>query len=41
MENMLTILLTSRGVPMLYSGDEFANTQFGNNNAYCQDNEIS
>ena len=39
--NMLTILLTSRGVPMLLSGDEFANTQFGNNNAYCQDNEIS
>ncbi|MBQ9065622.1 MAG: glycogen debranching protein GlgX [Blautia sp.] len=41
MKNMLTILLTSRGVPMLLSGDEFANTQFGNNNAYCQDNEIS
>ncbi len=41
MRNMLTILLTSRGVPMLLSGDEFANTQFGNNNAYCQDNEIS
>ncbi len=34
-------LLTSRGIPMLLSGDEFANTQFGNNNAYCQDNEIS
>ncbi|MBR0397724.1 MAG: glycogen debranching protein GlgX [Eubacterium sp.] len=41
MKNMLTILLTSRGLPMLLSGDEFANTQFGNNNAYCQDNEIS
>ena len=41
MKNMLTILLTSRGVPMLLAGDEFANTQFGNNNAYCQDNEIS
>ncbi len=41
MKNALTILLTSRGVPMLLSGDEFANTQFGNNNAYCQDNEIS
>ena len=39
--NFLTLLLTSRGVPMLLSGDEFANTQFGNNNAYCQDNEIS
>ncbi len=41
MKNMLTILLTSRGIPMLLSGDEFGNTQFGNNNAYCQDNEIS
>ena len=39
--NMLMILLTSRGVPMLLSGDEFANSQKGNNNAYCQDNEIS
>ena len=41
MKNILTILLTSRGIPMLLSGDEFANTQWGNNNAYCQDNEIS
>ena len=41
MKNMFTILLTSRGVPMLLSGDEFANTQWGNNNAYCQDNEVS
>ena len=41
MRNMFTILLTSRGVPMLLSGDEFANTQWGNNNAYCQDNEVS
>ena len=41
MKNMMTILLTSRGIPMLLSGDEFANTQFGNNNAYCQDNVIS
>ncbi len=41
MKNMLTILLTSRGIPMLLSGDEMANTQFGNNNAYCQDSEIS
>ena len=40
-KNMLTVLLTSRGIPMLLSGDEFGNTQFGNNNAYCQDNEIS
>ena len=41
MRNMFTILLTSRGVPMILAGDEFANTQWGNNNAYCQDNEIS
>ena len=41
MKNMLTVLLTSRGIPMLLSGDEFANTQYGNNNAYCQDNAIS
>ena len=41
MKNMLTLLLTSRGIPMLLSGDEFANSQRGNNNAYCQDNEIS
>ncbi|SFD08942.1 glycogen debranching protein GlgX [Butyrivibrio sp. YAB3001] len=41
MKNMLTILLTSRGIPMLLSGDEFANTQYGNNNAYCQDSELS
>ncbi len=41
MKNMLNILLTSRGIPMLLSGDEFANTQYGNNNAYCQDNAIS
>ena len=41
MKNIFTILLTSRGVPMLLAGDEFANTQFGNNNAYCHDSEIS
>lgn len=41
MRNMMTLLFTSRGVPMILAGDEFANTQFGNNNAYCQDNEIS
>ncbi len=41
MKNVFTILLTSRGVPMFLSGDEFANSQFGNNNAYCQDNEVS
>lgn len=40
-KNAITILLMSRGIPMILSGDEFCNTQFGNNNAYCQDNEIS
>ena len=33
--------MCSRGTPMFLAGDEFGNTQFGNNNAYCQDNEIS
>lgn len=40
-KNALSILLVSQGVPMILSGDEFGNTQYGNNNAYCQDNEIS
>jgi glycogen operon protein len=39
--NMLATLLLSQGVPMLTAGDEIARTQRGNNNAYCQDNEIS
>ena len=39
--NALTVLFCSIGIPMLLAGDEFANSQFGNNNAYCQDNEIS
>jgi glycogen operon protein len=39
--NFLTLLLVSNGVPMLLAGDEFGRTQQGNNNAYCQDNEIS
>lgn len=39
--NMLAMLLLSQGTPMLLAGDEFARTQQGNNNAYCQDNEIS
>lgn len=39
-KNALVFLLLSQGVPMLLAGDEFGNTQFGNNNAYCQDNEI-
>jgi isoamylase len=38
---MLTTLLLSLGVPMLLGGDELGRTQGGNNNAYCQDNEIS
>ena len=41
MENLLTILFLSRGVPMLLSGDEMGHTQSGNNNAYCQDNETT
>jgi len=40
-KNMTATLLLSRGVPMLLGGDEFRRTQRGNNNAYCQDNEIS
>lgn len=39
--NAFTLLLLSRGTPMLLAGDEFGNTQYGNNNPYCQDNEIS
>ncbi len=38
--NMLATLFISQGTPMLLAGDEFANSQSGNNNAYCQDNEI-
>jgi glycogen operon protein len=39
--NMLATLLLSQGTPMLLAGDEFCRTQQGNNNAYCQDNEVS
>ena len=39
--NLLATLLLSQGVPMLLAGDELGHTQHGNNNAYCQDNEIS
>ncbi len=39
--NFLTTLMFSQGVPMICGGDEFGRTQQGNNNAYCQDNEIS
>lgn len=38
---MLATLFLSQGVPMLLAGDELGNTQFGNNNAYCQDNDIT
>jgi isoamylase len=41
MRNILATLLLSQGTPMLLAGDEFARTQQGNNNAYCQDDEIS
>jgi glycogen operon protein len=41
MRCLLATLLLSQGVPMLQAGDEFARSQGGNNNAYCQDNEIS
>ncbi|MFP3585922.1 isoamylase [Paraburkholderia sp. SIMBA_055] len=39
--NFIAILLLSQGVPMLLAGDEILRTQRGNNNAYCQDNELS
>ena len=41
MRNLLATMLLSQGTPMLVAGDEFGRTQHGNNNAYCQDNEIS
>ncbi|MDR2543518.1 MAG: glycogen debranching protein GlgX [Treponema sp.] len=41
MKNFFTTLMISLGTPMVLGGDEFARTQNGNNNAYCQDNEIS
>lgn len=40
-KGLLGSLLLANGVPMLLAGDEFGNTQYGNNNAYCQDNEIT
>lgn len=40
-KNAFAALLCSRGTAMFFAGDEFCNTQFGNNNAYCQDNIIS
>ena len=41
MRNMLASLLLAQGTPMLLAGDEFARSQSGNNNAYCQDNETT
>ena len=41
MRNAITVLMCSRGTPMILAGDEFGNTQHGNNNSYCQDNEVS
>jgi isoamylase len=41
MRNFLALLMLSQGVPLLLAGDEFGRTQKGNNNAYCQDNELS
>jgi isoamylase len=41
LRNFLLTLFISRGVPMMMGGDEFRRTQHGNNNAYCQDNEVS
>jgi isoamylase len=40
-KNFIAILLFSHGVPMLLAGDEVGRTQLGNNNAYCQDNDVS
>jgi glycogen operon protein len=41
MKNLASVLLLSQGVPMILGGDEMGRTQRGNNNPYCQDNEIS
>jgi glycogen operon protein len=40
-KNLMATLMLARGVPMILGGDEFLRTQLGNNNAYCQDNEVS
>lgn len=40
MRNAFLLMLLSQGVPMIYGGDEFGNSQDGNNNAYCQDNSV-
>src|SRR5690606_18565062 len=41
LKSMLASVFLSNGTPMLLAGDEFGNSQQGNNNAYCQDNELS
>ena len=41
MKNAVAILMVSQGIPMILMGDEVGSTQGGNNNAYCQDNELS
>ncbi len=41
MRNMFALLFLSQGVPMIYGGDELGHTKLGNNNTYCQDNELS
>ena len=41
MKNALTLVFLAQGTPLLYSGDEFGNTQNGNNNPYCQDNAVT
>jgi isoamylase len=41
MKNLISLLFVAQGVPMILAGDEMGRTQNGNNNAYCQDNEIS
>lgn len=41
MKNALSLVILSQGTPLIYSGDEFGNTQNGNNNPYCQDNAVA
>lgn len=41
MKNALSLVFLSQGTPLIYSGDEFGNTQEGNNNPYCQDNAVA
>ena len=41
MRNAMFLLIMSQGTPCILAGDEFANSQNGNNNVYCQDNEIA